>query len=122
MTRSRTDTLQDLVVTCLEELADLARSLGQASRAARLRDAAAFLREQHALEPAVPHDLTRREWEVARLITQGLSNRRIAQHLVLSERTVDSHVSHILRKLGLGSRAQIAAWVVTNTRPLTLLA
>jgi DNA-binding NarL/FixJ family response regulator len=119
---SRTDTLQDLVVTCLEELASLARAHGQPFRAARLQDAVALLRDLHTLEPAMPSHLTRREWEVAQLIAHGLSNRRIAEQLVLSERTVDSHVSHILRKLGCGSRAQIAAWAVTNTRPLTLLA
>ena len=60
------------------------------------------------------HVLSEREWEVAVLVTRGCCNREIAEHLVLSERTVDTHVSHILHKLGLGSRAQIAAWVVVS--------
>jgi DNA-binding NarL/FixJ family response regulator len=56
--------------------------------------------------------LTRREREVAALIAQGKSNREIADSLVVSERTVESHVGNILFKLGFTSRAQVAAWVV----------
>jgi non-specific serine/threonine protein kinase len=54
-------------------------------------------------------NLTRREQEVVVLVARGLTNRRIAQELFLSERTVDAHVRKILKKLGLRSRAQIAA-------------
>jgi DNA-binding CsgD family transcriptional regulator len=54
--------------------------------------------------------LTERERQVAALIAQGNSNREIAASLVLSERTVETHVGNILTKLGFGSRAQIAAW------------
>ncbi|MGW1786124.1 ATP-binding protein, partial [Streptomyces sp. NPDC002143] len=57
--------------------------------------------------PPGPGPLTRREQEVAALIAQGMSNRRIAAALVLSPRTVDGHVEHILAKLGFGSRAQV---------------
>ncbi|SDK27597.1 ATP-binding protein [Streptomyces indicus] len=53
--------------------------------------------------------LTPREREVAQLVAQGLSNREIAEHLVLSKRTIDVHVEHILAKLGVGSRQDIAA-------------
>jgi non-specific serine/threonine protein kinase len=56
--------------------------------------------------------LTEREREVAALIAQGKSNREIADQLVVSERTVESHVGNILFKLGFASRAQVAAWVV----------
>jgi non-specific serine/threonine protein kinase len=65
-----------------------------------------------APSPASP--LTRREEEVARLIVHGRSNRQIADELFISERTADSHVSHILTKLGFTSRAQIAAWAVEH--------
>jgi predicted ATPase/DNA-binding SARP family transcriptional activator/DNA-binding CsgD family transcriptional regulator len=58
--------------------------------------------------------LTRREREVAALVAQGLTNRQIASDLHLSERTIGNHVSRILRKLGLASRAQIAAWVTAE--------
>jgi DNA-binding NarL/FixJ family response regulator len=60
--------------------------------------------------------LSDRESQVAALVTCGLSNRQIGEELVISERTVDTHVSHILRKLSLVSRAQIAAWVVWHDR------
>jgi DNA-binding CsgD family transcriptional regulator len=60
--------------------------------------------------------LTRREQEVAALVARGLSNRQIASEFHLSERTVENHVSKILRKLGLASRAQVAAWA-TERRP-----
>jgi DNA-binding NarL/FixJ family response regulator len=56
--------------------------------------------------------LTERERSVATLIAQGQSNREIADRLVVSERTVESHVANILFKLGFASRAQVAAWVV----------
>jgi len=54
--------------------------------------------------------LTRREQEVAALVAQGLSNRAIATHLFIAERTAETHVENILNKLGFHSRAQIAAW------------
>ena len=63
--------------------------------------------------------LTPRESEVARLVTQGLSNREVGKALTISERTVDAHVQHILNKLGFNSRAQIAAWVAVSRSPTT---
>jgi non-specific serine/threonine protein kinase len=51
---------------------------------------------------------------VAVLITQGLTNRLIASQLVVSEWTIDSHVRHILTKLGFRSRAQVATWAVEH--------
>lgn len=56
--------------------------------------------------------LTARERQVAGYVAAGHSNRSIAEELVLSERTVEKHVASILAKLGLTSRAQIAAWAV----------
>ena len=56
--------------------------------------------------------LTAREREVAALIAQGKSNRAIAEQLVLSERTVEGHVTNILTKLGYTTRTQIATWAV----------
>jgi DNA-binding NarL/FixJ family response regulator len=44
------------------------------------------------------------------LVARGLANHQIASELYLSERTIETHVSKILRKLGLASRAQIATW------------
>ncbi|WP_370182139.1 protein kinase [Rhodococcus wratislaviensis] len=59
--------------------------------------------------------LTKRERQVADLVAEGLTNQAIADRLVISPRTAQGHVEHILAKLGFTSRAQIAAWVVENT-------
>jgi predicted ATPase/DNA-binding CsgD family transcriptional regulator len=68
-------------------------------------------------EPAAPpgragaSPLSKREREIAELVTEGLGNREIAERLLLAKRTVDSHVEHIFNKLGFSSRTQIAAWI-----------
>jgi hypothetical protein len=49
-------------------------------------------------------------------IGQGRSNRQIAARLVASQRTVESHVDNVLRKLGFASRVQVAAWITTQHR------
>jgi predicted ATPase/DNA-binding CsgD family transcriptional regulator len=54
--------------------------------------------------------LTPREQQVAELIAEGLSNREIAARLVISQRTVESHVEHVLHKFGFTSRTQVVAW------------
>jgi non-specific serine/threonine protein kinase len=61
--------------------------------------------------------LTTRQQQVAALVAQGQSNREIATTLAVSVRTVDTHVVHILDKLGVSSRAQIAAWAATAGLP-----
>lgn len=64
--------------------------------------------------PAASTILTAREWDIATRVAQGLTNKAIAEQLVLSTRTVDSHVQNILVKLSASGRAQIAAWVVEH--------
>ena len=114
-----TSSLEELVLGCLDTLASLAQQRGQRWRAARLVEAANLLRED---QPVVGSGrLSDREWEVAHLVARGYSNRLIAAELVVSERTVDTHVSHILRKLSLVSRAQIAAWAVQQRRQFRVL-
>jgi DNA-binding NarL/FixJ family response regulator len=54
--------------------------------------------------------LSRREQQVAQLVARGLTNRQIAEQLFVSERTAENHVQHILAKLGLRNRTQIATW------------
>jgi len=60
--------------------------------------------------------LTPREWEVAALVARGLSNREIADTLVITEGTAEVHVKHMLSKLGFKSRSQIAAWFAESGR------
>jgi DNA-binding CsgD family transcriptional regulator len=55
--------------------------------------------------------LTSREKEIAGLLAKGLSNKAIAQSLVIAQRTAETHVANVLVKLGLTSRSQVAAWV-----------
>jgi non-specific serine/threonine protein kinase len=62
----------------------------------------------------VDSPLTEREREVANLVARGLTNRQIADALVISKQTADKHLGNILGKLGLASRAQVAVWVVQN--------
>ncbi|GAA1591967.1 hypothetical protein GCM10009678_87770 [Actinomadura kijaniata] len=62
-----------------------------------------------------PSTLTPREREVAQLISRGLTNRAIAEELYISPGTAGRHVANILTKLGLRSRAQIAAWWTQNS-------
>lgn len=66
----------------------------------------------------VPPALSRREREVAALVAEGLSNREIAERLFISERTAEGHVEQIRNKLGFKSRAQVAAWVASNSTQL----
>ena len=81
----------------------------------RLRD---WARKRRLRLPPAPtsavrsiRGLTRREREVATLVTEGLTNRQIAERLVIAERTVESHVERIMDKLSRHSRAEIAAWM-----------
>lgn len=72
------------------------------------------LGQQRRAEPAPKAEsvtpLSRREQEIAGLVAQGMSNKEIANSLVISRRTAEAHVEHILVKLGFTSRGQIAAW------------
>jgi DNA-binding CsgD family transcriptional regulator len=104
-----------------------AELLGDADRAIAARDtfqaigAARGVERAHgvlrALGIRAPRDqrrngeLSPRELEVAQLVAEGLSNSAIATRLFLSRSTVTSHISHILTKLGMSSRSQIATWV-----------
>ncbi len=77
-------------------------------------DALAYALDQPQQHPPAPAEdswtpLTRRERQVADLLAQGLSNKDIARALVISQRTAEAHVEHILTKLGFTSRAQVAA-------------
>jgi DNA-binding CsgD family transcriptional regulator len=98
---------------------DIYGELGAAWDVARLR--AGFRRFGIRRGPRNRHRQVRSGWDsltaseakVASLVAEGLSNREIADRLVLSTRTVESHVSHILAKLGVRSRVEIARRATT---------
>ena len=85
-----------------------ASALGMAPWAGRAR------RLVDRLDDERGNPLTPREREVAVLVGEGLTNRQIAARLYLSERTAQNHVQHILTKLDLPNRGQIAVWVATE--------
>jgi DNA-binding NarL/FixJ family response regulator len=100
------------------EPADLVRAIrtahaGQAplspAVAARVIDELAHRGGPHR---AAPDELTPRELEVLRLIARGRSNKVIALELGMAEKTVKTHVSHLLAKLGLADRTQAAVYAV----------
>jgi non-specific serine/threonine protein kinase len=82
-------------------------------------DVVAYALQQPPAKPRAPAvseaaPLTARELQVARLIAGGRSNKQIAAELVISQRTAENHVEHILTKLGFTSRAQVAAWAAAS--------
>jgi len=85
----------------------VAFALGEDDKADGFESASASARVQ----AGTPGGLTRREREIAALLAEGLSNKEIAARLVISQRTAETHVDHILGKLGMTSRAQVAGWV-----------
>lgn len=92
------------------------RDIAERLRSTPLLDEVAGIERQArgravASEPWAP--LTTREFEVARHIAAGLTNRDVAGELGVAPRTVSSHVEHILAKLGVSRRAEIAAWAAS---------
>ena len=98
------------VVLCLDTLAWAAAAGHEALRAATLAAASERAWDAGRQDAGQPGRLTRRERDVAVLVARGQSNGQIAASLVISVRTVETHVQHIMDKLGCSSRAQIAAW------------
>jgi DNA-binding NarL/FixJ family response regulator len=92
-------------------LADAGETLIDPAVAARLVEAVA---DGQAAEP--DHQLTPREQEVLDLIARGFSNKRIALELGVAEKTVKTHVSHVLAKLGVSDRTQAALYATRVSR------
>jgi predicted ATPase/DNA-binding CsgD family transcriptional regulator len=101
-------------------------ALGDAQFDGELRRGASYHRSEAialALDEVAPADsrastadtpLGAREGDVARLVAEGLTNKQIGAQLFISERTVETHVRNILRKLGFTTRAQIAGWIAAS--------
>jgi DNA-binding NarL/FixJ family response regulator len=68
-------------------------------------------KQAEVVKPYPRPALTGRQLEIARLIADDLTNRQIAIKLHLSERTVETHVTNMLNKLGLNSRVQLSRWI-----------
>jgi DNA-binding CsgD family transcriptional regulator/tetratricopeptide (TPR) repeat protein len=119
-TLGRRDEAEHVLGVARQTLAELATTIDDPTlRASFIGETAAWVPSAPAATPARAAKerfggLTAREREVARLIARGLSNRAIADQLVLGERTVESYVGNILGKLNFSSRAQIAAWAVES--------
>lgn len=100
------------------EPAELAKAIRAADAGEAVIDPTAAARLVHAIadgagQPALDHErLTRREQEVLELIARGQSNKRIAFALGISEKTVKTHVGHVLGKLGVTDRTQAALLAV----------
>jgi DNA-binding NarL/FixJ family response regulator len=98
-----------------EELLDVLESVARGETRCSPEVAAALMDRVAALALGAPSGsdarLTRREAEIVALLGEGLSNKEIAQRLVIEVPTVKSHVHNILEKLKLGDRSDAAAWV-----------
>ena len=91
---------------------DTATALRSAPLLARADELARIARGRGTIDEAW-HPLTAREFEVARLIADGMTNAEIADALSIAPKTASAHVEHILAKLGVMRRAEIAAWTAT---------
>ncbi len=70
--------------------------------------------EDYALDKEKIECLTKRELDVLRLISEGCSNKKISDELIISERTVKNHISHIFRKIDVEDRTQAAVFAIRN--------
>lgn len=74
----------------------------------------ASLRESRPTEARDVEQLTRRERDILKLITLGMTNKAIARKLSITESTVKVHVKHLLKKMKLKSRVEAAVWALQN--------
>lgn len=115
-------TIDAIAAKIAAELGSAATARREAGRAVGRTDRiACALGPSPEAAPQCPPDqelvLTSREQEITELIGAGLTNRQIAERLVIAQRTVDTHVGHILAKLGCTNRAQVAALTGTHRPP-----
>jgi DNA-binding NarL/FixJ family response regulator len=99
--------------TSPQMMIEIIHSIAQGDYYADPRLAGAMLRRRSGRSNE-PSELSGREFEIVRLIADGLSNREIGSRLSLSEKTVKNHVSHILAKLKVNARSGVAVYAVRN--------
>ncbi|TNM38266.1 LuxR family transcriptional regulator [Nocardioides albidus] len=105
--------LDGWLAPAVDEVAGAAARLHEEGRDLPLHEALAAGLDPRSEDPwrgEAASALTAREREIATLVAQGLSNRAIAERLVLSVRTVETHVGRVLGKLGVDTRGQLTAW------------
>lgn len=100
----------------LSEVRATASSLGSEPLLARVDELARVTHRGRGTLDEPWRPLTSREFEVARLISEGMTNAEIGDALSISPKTASAHVEHILAKLGVARRAEIAAWVANISR------
>jgi DNA-binding NarL/FixJ family response regulator len=99
--------------TSPQMMIEIVHSIARGDYYADPRLAGAMLRRRSG-RANEPSELSSREFEIVRLIADGLSNREIGNRLSLSEKTVKNHVSHILAKLKVNARSGVAVYAVRN--------
>jgi DNA-binding NarL/FixJ family response regulator len=95
-----------------ELVAQVESSLSQSGRIRQHADTGAPSETLIQVNPSV--ELTPTELKVVQLVAKGLANKDIAQHMKLSQRTVESHVSNMLGKTGLNNRTELARWAIES--------
>ena len=103
-------------VALIGQVRETADSLGSPPLQSRADELARTSRARGATEEAW-WPLTAREFEVARLVAEGLTNAEIAERLTIAPKTASAHIEHILAKLGVTRRAEIAAWAANIVGP-----
>lgn len=96
------------------ELAELNAQIESALRSSQLMQQNRTKRAESRISVPEGVKLTNTELTVARLVAQGLSNLEIAQRLNASKRTIESHISHMLKKTLLNNRTELSRWIIEN--------
>jgi DNA-binding NarL/FixJ family response regulator len=95
----------------LDELTAQVESSLRSSQALRRKQ---LVSQHHKVRVPIGVKLTQAEQQVAGFVTQGLSNLEISQQLFISKRTIESHISNMLRKTELNNRTELARWILEN--------
>ena len=101
-------------MSLLEESLAISTELGMRPLMERATERLERTRSMRPREPAFPGGLTRREVEVLGLVAAGKTDREISKELVIGVRTVTTHVSNILNKIGAANRAEASSFATRN--------
>ncbi len=104
----------NLAASLLEEAQSIADDLEMVTLSSRLTESREMMQSQPRGSSTLPEGLTNREAEVIKLIAQGRTDREIAEELIISVRTVTTHVGNILNKTGAANRAEAASFATRH--------